>query len=126
MQNETASAMNSVLSVLKNEKDIQSFAAGQKLFEKGEPAACFFYILEGQVDIQIDGRLINSHGAGEVFGEMALIAKGTRSATAIARTDCRAVSIGERRFLFLVQQHPFFALEMMRVLAERLRRSSST
>jgi CRP/FNR family transcriptional regulator, cyclic AMP receptor protein len=40
----------------------------------------------------------------------------------VAKTDARVVAIDERRFLFLVQQTPNFALHLMRVLSERLRR----
>jgi CRP-like cAMP-binding protein len=45
-----------------------------------------------------------------------------RSALAIARIDCRLVPIDEKRFTFLVQQTPYFSIQVMRVIAERLRR----
>jgi CRP-like cAMP-binding protein len=45
-----------------------------------------------------------------------------RSASAVAKTACRLVEINEKRFKFLVQQTPNFALQMMRVIADRLRR----
>ncbi|HEU5100134.1 MAG TPA: Crp/Fnr family transcriptional regulator [Roseiflexaceae bacterium] len=61
-------------------------------------------------------------GPGGIVGEMALIDDRPRSATAVAATDCRLVPIDERRFTFLVQQTPMFALAVMRVMAERLRR----
>ena len=124
--NPPSQPISSLLGVLRNEKEAQAFAAGDKIFDQGEPASCLFYVLEGQVDILFNDREINSHQAGEVFGEMALIAGAPRSAKAVARTDCRLAVVGERRFLFLVQQHPFFALELMRVLVDRLRRSTST
>ncbi len=125
MQNQTPSPTAGPFGVLRNEPETQSFQPGQRIFETGEPGSCLYYVVEGQVDILSDGRLINSLGAGEIFGEMALITEGPRSATAIARTACRTVSVGERRFLFLVQHNPFFALELMRVMADRLRRNSS-
>jgi CRP-like cAMP-binding protein len=60
-----------------------------------------------------------------VIGEMALIGDRRRTASAIARTNCRLAPINERRFLFLVQETPFFALHIMRVLAERILRKDS-
>ena len=45
-----------------------------------------------------------------------------RVATATAQTACRVAEIPEKRFLFLVQQTPYFSLQIMRVMAERLRR----
>jgi CRP/FNR family transcriptional regulator, cyclic AMP receptor protein len=56
-----------------------------------------------------------------IFGEMALIDSEPRSATVIAATDVDLVPVGEKRFLFLVGQTPFFVLKVMRVLAGRLR-----
>jgi signal-transduction protein with cAMP-binding, CBS, and nucleotidyltransferase domain len=60
-------------------------------------------------------------GVDGFFGEMALIDGGTRSATAIAKTDCKLVPITEKQFLFMVQETPFFALRVMRTLTARLR-----
>ena len=65
-------------------------------------------------------------GPEAIFGEMALIARAPRSATATARTDCRLIEIAEKRFLYLVHETPFFALEVMRVLAKRLSRHDPT
>jgi CRP-like cAMP-binding protein len=40
----------------------------------------------------------------------------------VARTDCRLATVNERRFIFMVQEHPFFSLYVMRVLADRIRK----
>ena len=56
---------------------------------------------------------------------MALIDAAPRSATAIAATDVTLVPVGEKQFLFLVSQTPYFALNVMRVLARRLRAQNS-
>jgi CRP-like cAMP-binding protein len=55
---------------------------------------------------------------------MALVDSAPRSAAAIAVTDATVVPISEKQFLFLVSQTPFFALNVMRVLARRLRASN--
>jgi CRP-like cAMP-binding protein len=52
---------------------------------------------------------------------MALIDKQPRSATAVAKTDCKLVSVNEERFQRLVKQTPHFAIQVMRVMAQRLR-----
>jgi CRP-like cAMP-binding protein len=56
---------------------------------------------------------------------MALLDKEPRSTTAIANTDCRLVPVDQKRFTFLVQQTPYFAIEVMQIMAERLRRLNS-
>jgi hypothetical protein len=61
-----------------------------------------------------------------IFGEMALIDSEPRSATAVAITDVELVPISEKQFLFLVSQTPYFALTVMRVLAQRLRATNKS
>jgi CRP-like cAMP-binding protein len=60
-----------------------------------------------------------------VFGEMALIDQRLRSATARASVDCSLAVIDKKRFLRLVELTPHFALHMMQVISERLRRASA-
>jgi len=101
--------------------DSESYAAGQTVFQEGQLGDRMYVVKEGNIDLLIRGRLVASVGRGGILGEMALIDTKSRSATAIARTDCQLVPINEERFTSLVQQNPHFALQVMRVLAQRLR-----
>lgn len=98
---------------------------GAVIFEAGTPGKLMYVILEGEVDICLNGKPLSTAGPGEFFGEMALLEPGPRSATAIAKTACRLVPVGQTRFLLLVQQTPQFSLHVMRVLVERLRNAGS-
>jgi CRP-like cAMP-binding protein len=80
-----------------------------------------YVVAHGDVDVGKDGRPLHTVHAGSLVGEMALIDHGPRSATAIAKTDCRLIAVDEYKFLVMVQQTPLFALEVMRLLVERLR-----
>jgi CRP-like cAMP-binding protein len=80
-----------------------------------------YVVKKGVVELSVRGKVIASIENGGVFGEMALIDNKPRSATARAKTNCDLVPIDEERFLVLVHQKPSFALEVMRVLAQRLR-----
>ena len=104
-----------------NNIDAQSFKAGSVIFREGDEAHELFVIKSGQVRIQIGNRTVNELAADSIFGEMALIDKSPRSATAVAATDATLVPVGEKQFLFLVSRTPHFALNVMRVLAQRLR-----
>lgn len=95
--------------------------SGAILFEEGTPGTTMYIVRTGQVAIQIGGRTVEQVGAGGIIGEMALIDNATRSATAVAVSECEVVPVDQRRFLFLVQETPFFALEVMQVMANRLR-----
>jgi CRP-like cAMP-binding protein len=107
--------------LFKTSDEFHEFPAGTTIFTTGEPAAEMFVILDGEVEIHIGAGIVDVLKSGEVFGEMALIDSHIRSATAVARTDCRLAVIDEKRFLFMVRETPFFALDIMKVLAERLR-----
>lgn len=107
--------------MFRNEVSI-TYRAGDVIFAIGDPAESMYVVVEGEVEIRIGDAVLDEIGPGTVFGEMALVAGEPRSATARAATDCRVVEISQKRFLFLVQQTPFFALELMRVIAARLRR----
>jgi CRP-like cAMP-binding protein len=100
---------------------VRDFKAGEVIFKEGDPGAEFFVIQSGTVDIQLGNRSLGTLGDHDIFGEMALIDPAPRSATAIAKTDVKVVPVGEKQFLFLVSRTPHFALNVMRILARRLR-----
>lgn len=85
-----------------------------------------YAIIEGEVDIFVDDELEDTIGPGTTLGELGLIDGGTRTATAIAKTDCRVVPIDEAHFDFLVQNTPHFALQIMRLMASRMRLTRMT
>ncbi|RAI41841.1 Crp/Fnr family transcriptional regulator [Rhodoplanes roseus] len=99
----------------------RSVAAGSVIFREGEPATEMFVVKSGTVAIRADNHLIAELKENEIFGEMALIDKTSRSATATAETDVTLIPVSEKQFLFLVSETPFFALSVMRVLVHRLR-----
>ena len=100
----------------------ESFPAQHTLFAEGDSGQQMFAVVEGAVDIVIRGTRVETVEAGGVFGEMALIEDRPRNATAIVKDQARLVAIDRKRFLFLVQQNPYFSLQLMSVMAERLRR----
>jgi CRP/FNR family transcriptional regulator, cyclic AMP receptor protein len=109
-----------------NDIDAQFFKAGTIIFREGDEAHELFVIKNGEVRILLGNRTISELSADHIFGEMALIDNEPRSATAIAVTDVELVPVSEKQFLFLVGQTPYFALKVMRVLAQRLRVTNKT
>lgn len=103
----------------------RAFKAGDTIFKAGDPGHEFFVVKRGKVAVRLGNRTLHVFEEGEVFGEMALIDDAPRSATAIAETDCEVVPVGEKQFLFMTSEAPFFALSMMRVLVQRLRTANS-
>ena len=110
--------------MFQKQTDLELFGAGDTIFRKGEPRTFMFVVNEGAVEIRLGDRVVEVVEPGGIFGEMAMIDDAPRTATAIARSDCKLLPIDQKRFEFLVQQTPFFAIEVMRVLADRLRRAN--
>jgi CRP-like cAMP-binding protein len=113
-------------SLFKSADNVESYEAGTTIFEQGSPGDVMYVVLEGEVNVQVGSEVVDTIGAGEIIGEMALIDSKARSAAAVAKTDCRLAPVDEKRFLFMVQQTPFFSLHVMRILAERLRHMNPT
>lgn len=114
---------NQVDTKLFDRPDVPSrgFKAGDTVVTEGEPAKEMFVVRTGKVAIKVHGGIVEEVGPGGIFGEMALIDHSPRSATIVAVEDTELVPINERLFVILVQDTPFFALDVMRVLVERIR-----
>ena len=102
--------------------NFEFYAAGQLIFEEGQPGDVLYVVKEGEVEILVGSDVVETLDGGEIFGEMALIDGKHRSASARAKSACEVVPVNEQRFTFLVQQTPHFALSVMQTMAERLRR----
>lgn len=100
--------------------------AGEVIFKEGDPGGEFYVVRSGKVTVRLGNRTLEELGEGEIFGEMALIDAGPRSASVIAETDCEIVPVSEKQFLFMTSEAPYFALSIMRVLVERLRTANKT
>ena len=111
-----------LIDLLPSDVPLVPTAAGKVIFAQGDAGDVMYVVVEGQAQIMIDGKVVETVRTGGILGEMALIDAGPRSATAIAKTQCLLVPIDQQRFAHLVQQRPEFALHLMRVLANRLRR----
>lgn len=99
----------------------KEFAAGERIVEAGDAAHEMFLVHEGRVEIRVGDTVVEIIEKGGIFGEMALIDHSKRSADAYAVEPTTIIPIDERLFTILVQDTPFFALDVMRILAERLR-----
>lgn len=103
----------------------RSHKAGETIFRAGEPGFEAFLVKSGQVEIRAEDRLLETVGPEGIFGEMALIDGWARSATAVAATDVELAVLSERQFLSFIAIKPHFAFGIMRVLAQRLRKTTS-
>jgi CRP-like cAMP-binding protein len=109
---------------------LEQFPAGKQIFAENEKSgglfskgARIYLLLDGDVTLTLKGKPVELVLPGEIFGEVAAIAEMPRSATATARKACRVLSLDQKQFLHSLQHMPEFALMLMAVMAQRLRRS---
>jgi CRP-like cAMP-binding protein len=110
------------INLFKSDPNAESVPAGQEVFREGERGDHMFAVVKGSVDLTINGKVVETVEAGGIFGEMALVEEQPRVATALVKTDAEIVRIDRKRFLFLVQQTPYFSLQLMAIMANRLRK----
>jgi CRP/FNR family transcriptional regulator/CRP/FNR family cyclic AMP-dependent transcriptional regulator len=102
------------------------FNADQIIFHLGDPGGLLYVIVEGKVKITTstpDGQeaLLAILGAGDFFGELALLDDAPRSATAEAIEPTETVTLHRHEFISFINTHPAFAYHVMQTLARRIR-----
>jgi CRP-like cAMP-binding protein len=98
------------------------FEAGEKVFLEDDVGEEMYMVRSGRIDIITYGTVLENVRAGGIFGEMALVDSGQRSAAAMAAEPTEVVVIGRDAFLAITRDDPLFALRVMGLLAARLRR----
>ena len=117
--------MGVTLDMFADEANPRVCEAGEAIFRAYDMGSEMYVVLEGEVELTIGSTVLETLGPGEPFGEMALIDQAPRTGTAIAKTACKLAVIPEKRFLFMVQTAPRFALQIMKVMADRLRKMNA-
>lgn len=107
--------------LFQHETDTVDLEPGQFLFKAGDAGDCMFVLLDGSLDVVVGETIVESSAPGAILGEMALIDGSPRGATVVATERARLARVDSRRFNFIIQQNPFFARHVMKVLADRIR-----
>ena len=108
---------------------VKRFAAGDVIFDMGTPGQSMMAIAEGTVRVSMptpnarDVTLSELH-AGDVFGEIALLDGGERSANVRALTNCTLVVLERRSLLEVLQRDPRLSIRLIELLCQRVRRSA--
>ncbi len=90
------------------------------LFSKG---AKMYFLVDGEVSLIVRNKVIDTVGKDSIFGEMATLGQIPRSATAMAKTECRVITLDERQFRKAIEKKPDFALMLMMIIISRLRQA---
>ena len=91
----------------------RTFSAGQEIAVEGESGVGFFVIEDGTAKVTVHGEQVRTLGAGDYFGEVALITQGPRSATVTAETDLKTYGMTSWEFRPLVEDTPSLAWKLL-------------
>jgi len=110
-------------------KFIQNIDAKSTIFREGDSGNQMFLIVDGEVEIrkkttEKSTTTLATLKKGDFFGEMAMVERKPRSASAIAVSDCKLLALDQNAFMTLIEQNSDFAVRMIKVLATRLRRTN--
>jgi CRP-like cAMP-binding protein len=112
------------------ENHLRFFENGEVIFRENEPGGEMFLIIQGTVEIRkatgpSSSKTLISLAKGDLFGEMAIIEKKPRSASAVAVEPTKLLGINEKLYDSMIGSNPDFARKMHRVLSERIRKSNA-
>jgi CRP/FNR family transcriptional regulator, cyclic AMP receptor protein len=101
------------------------YNAGKLIMKEGAVGVVSYVVLEGRVAITIGNAVMEKVGPGGIFGEMALVERAPRLASAIAETDCVLLAVSRLEFVRLVKKNPRFGASLLSAVSERARSTAS-
>jgi CRP/FNR family transcriptional regulator, cyclic AMP receptor protein len=98
-----------------------SYGAGSVVFNQGEPGSCMYIVQSGVIEMVLGSKVVEVCGPNEAIGFMSMIDGAPRSTTARVKDPCELSLIDQRKFRFMVDEVPNFALYIMGAMARRIR-----
>src|SRR5436190_23297635 len=98
-----------------------SFAAGSVIFNRGDAGSCMYVVQSGVIEMVIGDKVVEICGPNEAIGFMSMVDGAPRSSTARVKEACELSLIDARKFRFMVDEVPNFALYIMGAMARRIR-----
>jgi CRP-like cAMP-binding protein len=100
--------------------DELSIDEGRELTHEGATGHEFLVLIDGSADVRRKGRKINTLGAGDFLGEIALITGAPRTATVTTTSPSRMLVVTARDFRTLLRHMPSLQIKVLEALASRL------
>jgi CRP-like cAMP-binding protein len=95
--------------------------AGEKLTTQGRPGDTFYILLDGEADVEVDGKPRPTLKKGDFFGEISMLDRGLASATVTAKTDARLFVMSHAQFRDAIKASDALLVKVMAAMGERLR-----
>ena len=102
------------------------YRPGEIIVRQGEMGGCMYVIQDGDVDVLKEENgiqtVVDTMHTGDIFGEMAIIERTVRSSTVRASSPVRIMTIDKKTFVRRVQEDPSLALNVLKVMSQRVRK----
>jgi CRP-like cAMP-binding protein len=102
-----------------------SYETGATIVREGQVGVLMYIVLKGKVAIRVGGNVVETVGPGGLFGEMALVDRTPRLASAVAESNCKLLAINRNAFLNLVKHSRRFAASLLAAVSARARYTAS-
>lgn len=114
---------------LADQLDVVSFAAGEIIFNYGDPGGSMYILRSGSVEVFIKDTtgekiVVERPKEGDFFGELSLLDGGSRTGTVMALEDVEALLVDRNDLTLLLQQHPSAIFDLLEAMGKRLRISA--
>jgi CRP/FNR family transcriptional regulator, cyclic AMP receptor protein len=103
-----------------------TFPAGSIVFNKGDAGNCMYVVQSGVIEMVLGDTVIELCGPNEAIGFMSMVDGAARSSTARVKDACQLSLIDQRKFRFMIDEVPNFALYIMGAMARRIRGMGQT
>jgi CRP/FNR family transcriptional regulator, cyclic AMP receptor protein len=100
---------------------VVEFPAGREIVKQGASGTGLHVLMEGETKVLVGNRTRQRLGPGDFFGEISLLDRGPRTATVVAETPVRTMSLSSWNFRAALKEHPSMAIKMLEELARRVR-----
>ena len=100
---------------------VVEFPAGREIVKEGATGIGLHVLMDGQTKVVVRNRTRQRLGPGDFFGEISLLDRGPRTATVVAETPVRTLSLSSWNFRAALKEHPSMAIKMLEELARRVR-----
>ena len=98
-----------------------SFPAGAVIFSEGDAGNCMYVVQSGVIEMEINGKVVDVCGANEAMGFLSVIDTAPRTSTARVKEAAEVSVIDQRKFRFMLDEVPNFALYIIDAMAHRIR-----
>ena len=105
--------------------DEVSLPAGKTLLVQGEPTDTFYIVLDGEVEVSVDGRPLKRLGAGDFFGEIGMLDRGLATATVTTTQPAQTLALSHAQFRDAIKGNDALVLQVMAAMAQRLRENAT-